>query len=288
MTAPILVTGATGTVGGAVLPLLLERGLPVRATSRSARFGSRFDERVEAVSFDFTEPRTWAAAFAGVERMLVVRPPALGDARRDVLPALEAAKAAGVRHMVLLSIQGADRVRVVPHAAIERWLAASGLSWTFARASFFHQNLTAALLPDIRDWNEISVPAGRGATAWVDARDVAAVCAEALADPDAHRNVAYTLTGDEALTYRQVASLLTAELGRPIHYTHPGLLEYLRRARSTGGMPTGMAVVTAAIYTTARLGLAASLSGDLRRLLGRDPVPLAAFVHENRDAWAHA
>ena len=96
---------------------------------------------------------------------------------------------------------------------------------------------------------------------------------------------AWTVTGSEALTYEQIAWILTAELGRPIRYTRPGIFRYLRHARRTLGMPWGMVLVTAAIYTTARLGLASGLTDTVHQVLGRDPISFADFVHRERDIW---
>ena len=104
---------------------------------------------------------------------------------------------------------------MVPHAAVETWLRGSGLDWTFVRAAFFHQNLSTTYASDIRDRDEICVPAGRGATAFVDAVDVGAVAAAALLDPAGHRCRAWTITGPEALNYAQVAAILFQILGRP-------------------------------------------------------------------------
>jgi uncharacterized protein YbjT (DUF2867 family) len=118
--------------------------------------------------------------------MFLMRPPALGNVRRDLLPAVVAAREAGVEHVVFLSPQGAEHNKVVPHATVETWLRGSGVGWTFVRASFFHQNLSTTHANDVRQHDEIVVPAGRGATAFVDAEDVGAVAAAALLAPDAH------------------------------------------------------------------------------------------------------
>lgn len=159
------------------------------------------------------------------------------------------------------------------------------MRWTFVRASFFHQNLSTTHAADIRDLDAIMVPAGRGATAFVDAEDVGAVAAAALLDPVGHADRAWTVTGPRALTYDEVARILTAELGRPIRYPRPGLPTYLVHARRQLGMPWGMVAVTAAIYTTARLGLAAGLTDDVSRVLGRDPIDFAEFAHRERGVW---
>lgn len=287
MTQPrVLVTGATGNVGSVVVGLLLEAGVPVRAAGTSVdRVRARFGDAVEAVALDFTDSRTWGRAFGGVERMFLMRPPHLGKPRTQMLPALEAAKAAGIEQMVFLSLQGAEHNKVVPHASIEAWLRESGVAWTFVRASFFMQNLSTTHAADIRDRDEILIPAGRGATAFVDAGDVAAVAAQALLHPDQHRDRAWTPTGSQALTYGEVAEVLSTTLHRPIRYARPGILRYARHAHVVLRMPWAMVGVTVAIYTLARLGRAAGLTDDVQVVTGRAPVTLAEFADRSRATW---
>lgn len=281
--APILVTGATGNVGRALVQNLKANGVEPRVTARPG--GVAEESTGDVVRFDFTDPSTWSVAFDGVESMFLMRPPAIGNVRRDLVPAVEAARAAGVRHVVFLSLQGAGKNRVVPHAAVEKWLRSSGLTWTFVRASYFNQNLSSTHAPDIRDRDEIVIPAGHGATAFVDVEDVGAVAAQALLDPAAHARAAWTVTGPRALTFGEVADILTEELGRPIRYTRPGVLRYVRHAHGELGLPWAMVAVTSAIYTTARLGLAAGLTSDAETVLGRAPIDFTAFAHRERQAW---
>ncbi|GAA4890702.1 hypothetical protein GCM10025789_04060 [Tessaracoccus lubricantis] len=186
---------------------------------------------------------------------------------------------------MLLSLQGAERNRVVPHATLEAWLRGSGLDWTFVRPSFFLQNLTFTHVGDIRDRGELVVPAGRGATAFVDADGVAAVVVAALLEPRAHRHRAWTPTGPEALTYAQVASILSRVLGRRIAYSSPSAVRYAAHARRTLGMPAGMVAVTTAIYTVARLGRAGGLTDDVRTVTGRDARSLEDFARRHAAEW---
>ncbi len=288
----MVVTGATGNVGTPLVHRLHEAGVPVRAALRPgagtapavALPAAAFPAAVHRVPFDWQDPATWEATFRGARAVFVVRPPHLSRPTRQMLPALRAARALGVAHMVLLSLQGAERNRLVPHAALESWLRESGVGWTFVRPSFFMQNLTGTHRAEIRDTDEIVVPAGRGATAFVDTHDVAAVAATALLAPGTHEGRAWTPTGPASLTYEQVAAALARELDRDVRYRAPGLPRYVRHARS-GGMPWPMVAVTSAIYSVARAGRAAALTDDVRRVTGRLPTPLAEFVHRERRAW---
>ncbi|HYO42231.1 MAG TPA: NmrA family NAD(P)-binding protein [Candidatus Limnocylindrales bacterium] len=284
MTGPVLVTGAPGNVGTPLVLELLRLGASVRVAALDvAAARTVFGDEVEVVPFDFADPTT-SGVFDGVERMFLLRPPAIADVDGVMVPALRAAAERGVRHVVFLSIQGAERNRIVPHRKIEDRLRTSGMAWTFVRAAYFMQNLSTTHAPEIREIDEIWVPAGRTSrTAHVDARDVAAVAARALVE-DGHEGMAYTPTGPAALTYDEIATILSAELGRPIRYADPGLPAFWRRLRHRG-LPRAMVGVMLGIYTAARLGLAAGITDDVQRITGRPPIAFAAFAHDSRAAW---
>ena len=284
MRTSILVTGALGNVGAEVVKLLRQSGQPVRAAgTRPAAIAQQFGSQVEATWLDFEKPESFGTALTGVERMFLMRPPAISNVRRSIFPIIDAAKQAGVRQIVFLSLIGVEKNRIVPHYKIEQHILKSGLEYTFLRPSFFMQNLSTTHRDEIKDQNEIFVPAGRGKTSFIDVRDIAAVAALTLTEAG-HANRIYELTGDEALDYGQVAALLTDVLGRPITYRQPGLLQFLRRQLAKG-TPLAFATVMAGIYTTARLGLAARLTGDLRRLLGRAPISFRQYVEDYQACW---
>ncbi len=281
----VLVTGALGNVGGAVTSRLLASGTPTKAVDLDpAAVAARYPQ-AQAARFDFTDPSTWSV-FDGIRVMFLMRPPALSNIRRDMVPALEAARAAGVEHVVLLSLQGAEHNRVVPHAKIEAWLRGSGLAWTFVRPSFFMENLSGTHVSDIRDRDCLMVPAGTGSTSFVAADDVAEVAVAALLAPTAHHNAAWTPTGPQALTYEQVCTVLTDVLGRPIRYGRPGALRYLLHATRTLHMPLPMALVTVAIYSAARLGKADGVTDDVLAVTGHEPQRLEEWAQQHRQVWA--
>ena len=284
LSGPILVTGAPGNMGTPLVEQLLGLGARVRVAARdvdAARVA--FGETIEIVRFDFTDRSTFSA-FDGVERMFLLRPPQIADVKGVIGPALDAAKARGVRHVVFLSIQGAERNRIVPHRRIEDHLRGSGLEWTFIRAAYFMQNLSTTHASDIRDRDEIYIPAGRGSrTAHVDVRDVAAVAAWALVE-SGHAGRAYTPTGPAALTYDECAAILSEVLGRPIRYADPTPWHYWRRM-ARRGMPAALIAVTLGIYTAARFGLADGLTDDVERVTGRVPIAFADFARDLHESW---
>lgn len=280
----ILVTGATGNVGSEVLRLLLSHDCHVCAAVRNPDKAQQIlGNNIHCVPFDFTNPDTWASAFEGVNKLFLVRPPALANVRRQIAPALNAAKQAGVEHIVFLSLLGAERNRVVPHAKIERYIEQLDIPATFLRASFFMQNLNTVHQEDIKTRGELFMPAGNGKTSFIDVRDIAAVAVRALVE-DGHQHQAYALTGREALTYYEVADIFTEVLGKKIRYTNPSLLKFIWQMRHRG-LSLDFILVMAAIYTTARLGLAGNVTPDVEQLLGRPPLTMQQYVEDYRKFW---
>lgn len=278
----ILVTGATGNIGAELVRRLHAAEHPVRAAVRNAA-PLPAAPRVPTVSFDFARPETYAPALHGVTKLFLMRPPALSDTRRFINPVIDAARRAGVEQIVFLSLLGAEKNRAVPHYAVEQHLQAAGVPWTLLRAGFFMQNLSTTHRADIRDCDEIIVPAGQGKTSFIDGRDIAAVAARALTEPG-HTGRAYRLTGGAALSYAEAAAIFSAVLDRPIHYRNPSLLRFVRTMRQRGAS-WPFVLVTAAIYTTARLGLAGAVTPDTAALLGRPPITLREFVADHRTCW---
>jgi uncharacterized protein YbjT (DUF2867 family) len=183
MSSRILVTGATGNVGLEVVRLLHEQGYQVRTAVRSHTSSSiSLPTDIECVTFDFKQPQTFEQAFLGITTLFLVRPPAISRMKKYIYPAIAAAKAAGVGHIVFLSLLGAERLTIVPHAQIEAYIKSIGLSYTFLRASFFMQNLSTIHREDIRDSSEIFVPAGKGKTSFIDVRDIAEVAVKVMTE----------------------------------------------------------------------------------------------------------
>ncbi len=273
---PILVTGATGRVGGAVIRAL-DGVAPTRAAARDpvAMPG--------AVRFDFADPATHDAALEGVRAVFLMRPPAITSGAAFE-PFLDAVVRAGVRRIVVLSVKGADRIVVLPHHAMEKRVMARDLDWTMLRPADFMQNLEDVHRDAIRERGEIAVPAGRGRSPFVDVEDVAAVAALALTR-DGHARRGYPLTGPASIGFDRVAEALTAALGRTIRYRPVSVARFVLERRRAG-VPLALAAVMAALYTTQRLGLADGATDDVARLLGRPATGIDAYALRERSVWA--
>jgi uncharacterized protein YbjT (DUF2867 family) len=253
----------------------------VRAGIRQPTASQRAEDN--AVAFDVTHQASFAPALAGIERMFLMRPPAVANVAQTLFPLIDAAKSSGVKQIVFLSLLGAEKLAFVPHRKVEIYLQQSGLAYTFLRASFFMQNLQTAHRQEIRDRHEILVPAGNGKTSFIDVNDIAAVAVRALIEPG-HAGKAYDLTGAEALDYPTVAAMLSLVMGYPVVYRHPSLRTFLIYQRSRG-VSAGQALVMAAIYTTTRLGMADRITGDVAQLLKRPAQSLQGYLAQNRQIW---
>jgi uncharacterized protein YbjT (DUF2867 family) len=274
----VLVTGATGTVGRYVAAGLDSQGVPLRRAVREV--GETQGE--QSCRFDFADTSTWAPALEGVDRVFLMRPPAISDIKGVIRPFIAELARRGIRQTVVLSLMGVNPA--MPHYRLEQDVKAAGLPATMLRPAFFMQNLETAYRSDILTHNRIRLPARSGKTSFIDTRDIADVASAALEAPETHVGKAYTLTGGTALGWDAVASLMSAELGRPIHYEPISLLE-ARRELSAAGFPTTYVNVQLLIHVVARLGLADTITSELPQLLGRPPRALTDYIRDNRDMW---
>jgi len=279
----ILVTGSSGNVGSAVIRCLRDRQACFRTGARKPDT-SRPPGNSETVAFDFLEPSTFRNAVRGCDAVFLLRPPAIANTKGTLNPFLDVARDEGVRQVVFVSVAGAAENPLVPHHAVEQHLLRGPEGWTIVRPGFFAQNLGDAYRDDIVQDSRLFVPAGAGRAAFVDVRDVAQVAVDALIAPASHRGQAYTLTGPEALSFSDVAGILSSELSRTILYRPATIASYFLHLRRRG-LPYGQVLVQTVLHVGLRFGQAASVDPTLESLLGHRPRTLPEYVRDHRSLW---
>ncbi|MFE9328874.1 SDR family oxidoreductase [Nocardia sp. NPDC052278] len=220
----ILVTGANGRPGSAVIREFAKRGDPVRALVRDPANGAELQSLpgVEMVVGDMLRPDTLSDALGGIERVLMI-----SGAGPQMLETqctfIDAAKAAGVGHIVKFS--GDDHIvgwepekfrSTRSHEQIERYLLASGVSWTVLRPSQFME-VYFEEVPDIVERGELRLPMGAATLVPVALEDVAKV-AHAVLTTDRHEHTTYRMTGPQANTMTEIAESISAAVDREIRY----------------------------------------------------------------------
>lgn len=277
----ILVLGSTGNIGWPVVQELAQQQ-DIKVVAGTFHDAPAAMEKLNCttVHFDFLDPATFAPALQGVNKLFFVRPPQLAKPQEDMLPFLKAVQSHGVDQVVFVSLMGVEKNPMVPHRKIERMITELDLPYTFIRPSFFMQNLSTTHVEDIRQHHDLFIPAGHAKTSFIDTRDIAAVAVTALRDPQ-YIGQALTITGPEALTYDQVAQIMTKELGEPISYSHPSLWKF-RQTMIRRGMKKDFVNVMVMLYVITQLGNAKATTDTLPRVLHRPAHTLAEFVHDNQ------
>lgn len=272
-TAPILVIGSTGKTGSRIVRSLTEKGFPVREGSRNS-----------AIPFDWEKPETWAAALAGVKAAYVSYFPDLAfpGAAAKIEALTKAAKAAGVRKLVLLSGRGEAHAR---HC--EEIVRNSGLDFTLVRAAWFAQNFSEGYLQAPVLDGVVALPAADIKEPIADVDDIADVAVAALTD-DRHNGELYEITGPRLLTFAEAAAEISSAAGIPVQYM-PITLEQFHAGMLDIGGPLIADVFTEICRETLD-GHNAYLTDGVQRALGRAPRDFADFCRNAAagGAWKKA
>jgi uncharacterized protein YbjT (DUF2867 family) len=282
MSKTILVTGATGNLGRAVVKALVAKGFRVKAASRQPeKIAAR--EGVEAVALDYEAPSTFDGALAGSDGLFLVAPPLDPEAPAKLIPLLAKAKTAEVKHIVFTSALGVEQNEQAPLRVVERALMNSGVHYTILRPNFFMENFsTGFVAPMIKHNAGIFLAAADGKTSFISTRDIADTAAVAVASQ--HYSKEHNLTGPEALDHAQVAGMITQAIGREVVY-HALSEEAMLQGARDNGMPEPAAQYMAVLYSVVRAGYMAVVTDVVEKVTGHKPVSFAEFVKDNSASW---
>ncbi|WET77676.1 NAD(P)H-binding protein [Amycolatopsis sp. QT-25] len=212
----ILVTGATGRVGGSVVSQLLDKGVPVRALVRDPQRAA-LPGGVQVVRGDLADPASLGPALEGVDSVFLVWPTLTAD---HAAPQTITEIAQRVQRIVYLSSNGVSEDTtdgiLGSHATLERLIEDSGVEWTFLRPGGFAAN-TLAWAEQIRAEGVVRWVYGDARRALVHERDIAAVGVVALTE-EGHKGARYTFTGPESITQSEQAQAIGVAIGRPVRF----------------------------------------------------------------------
>lgn len=277
----ILVTGATGYVGGGALRRLAELGHPVAAMARDhAKAERNLPAGIPVRIADYNDPSSLDRAFAGIDRLLFIASDGDGrDVMRHHAAVIAAAAAAGIRHVVFTSIVDVEAnspfYYVPVYRDAERRLAESGLSHTILRCGLYAEFLLTHWLTPGLSSGLLSLPVGSARIAPVARDDVAEAAAVAVTAPSASGKV-HQLTGPASLSFDEIADLASRVRDVALRYVAGAPSDYLQRlwAEIPDPWPHAFSTLCASIAE----GRYARVSPDIDKLLGRPAEGLADFL----------
>ena len=276
----ICISGASGTLGREVLRQL-QSVAPVRATFFSS--GGAEAARasgIDAVQIDYNRPDSLRTAFNGCDRLFLLGPNAINQVELE-LNAIEAAKAAGVAHIVKQSVMAADDQAYTLakiHREAEKAIESSGLRWTFLRPNSFMQNAVTFMSPSIQAESAFYSASDNAKISHVDVRDIAAVAVKALTEP-AHEGKAYTLTGPQAMSYDDLAAELSRVVGRTIRHVNLSP-DDLKAGMLGAGTPEPIVERLLDLERFFREGHASVVTNDIKKVTGKSPTSYAQYLRD--------
>lgn len=275
----VLVTGASGHLGQLILKALEDSPHTVIAASRDP---SKLDTTLATRAVDFDKPETLSVAFTGIDRLLLISTDALavpGQRLRQHTAAIEAARAAGVKHIVYTSLPNPEPGALISfapdHYGTEQAIIASGLDYTILRNNWYTQNLLSSL-PHALETGQFYTSAPEGRVAYVTREDIATATAAALTAPPAPKSI-HTLTGAEALTYGDILKIVNEVTGKSVALVPVTDAQYAAGLKAAG-LPDFVADMLASAEAAIRAGQLEITTDAIKSLSGKAPTSAKDFL----------
>lgn len=280
MKPSILITGASGVLGRAIVQGALRAGFGVRQGVRDPK---KANPAAEAVRLDYADPATISPAVEGISGLLLMAPSLDPNAPAELGPVIAAAKAAGARHIVFISALGVNHNEQAPLRVVEHLVMDSGVPYTILRPNFFMENFSEGFLAGgIKAQGAIYLAAGDGKTSFISVQDIAAAVLAAF-----ERSLVgeeFDMTGPAALDHAEAARIISEASGRPVVYHSLSEEEMIAGARAQR-MPEPAIAYLAVLYGVVRAGFAAGITDDVERIIGRKAVSFEEFARAAAHAW---
>ncbi len=281
-----LIIGATGTVGFYCVRKLKELNQNVliatrninRAKDRLKRFGD-----MDYVEFDLLDEKTYADALQNVDSILIIKPSNI-DKIKHIKVFIDKAEENYIQHITFLSTIDSERNKLNISSKIEEYIKSKNIIYTILRSNIFMENLVYHHAKEVKALGKLLVPAGNSKVSFVSAEDVGEVCGVVLLNSFIHKNKTYTLTGDVALSYKEISEILSETLERKIIYTNPSFSLYKNQLKNNG-YNNNYANFFILLYTIARIGVLKNTTKDVENLLFRKPINIKEFVFKYKINW---
>ncbi|MDF2788609.1 MAG: NAD(P)-dependent oxidoreductase [Neobacillus sp.] len=278
----ILVTGFNGKIGYEVARIAKKKNLFIVCAVRNVeKAKEKYGDLYEFVCLDFSKPETFQRALIGVEKIFLMYPP--GD-NIQFSSFIAEAKGQAIQHIVYLSLKDVQFMPFVHHFKNEKLINKSKIPYTFLRAGYFMQNLNDFLQKEIKEQQRIFVPAGKGKTSFVDARDIAEMAVLSLSKTEQHRFQKYVITGNEALDFYEVAEIMSEVLNTDIQYSNPSVKEFKNFMITHGGNEEFINVVVGVHFPT-KLGLAKGIKHDFEKVMNKKPTKIRKYIEDFKENW---
>ena len=288
MSAKILVTGATGNFGKLTIDFLLNKGIAAADISALVRDEAKAsDLKAKGVNLkigDYDNYDSLLAAFQGIDKLLLVSGTDLANRSKQQLNAVQAAKEAGVKHIVYTSFERKNETATSPiaflaksHIDTDNAIKESGIKYTILKNNLYLDVLPMFLGEQVLE-SGIYFPAGEGQAAYVSRTDLAEATANILIS-DGHENKEYATNNIENYSMKDIAESLSKISGKEINYLNPNSEEYAETLKSAG-VPAEYIGMFVGFAEAIKQGEFQTDLSDLEKLLGRKPANLNDFLKQ--------
>jgi uncharacterized protein YbjT (DUF2867 family) len=283
MSRKILVTGATGTIGKALIKSLQTKNAAFVVGVRDKEQAMEKLPNVQAkdmIEFDFSNASTYEKAIEGVDKVFILGPPLVVTLVDLLSPFIDFLKTKNIMRVVYVSALGSDILKDMPfHTILSQKLKDDGFNYTILKPSFFAQNFKNYEWENITQRNMTYMPAGNGRVGFVDVNDVGEVAAVVLTT-DGHERKTYELTGPETLSYVDAARILSEVTGKAIAYPNPSPEEFTSVLKSSGA-PDFIAPYMIQVYSMIADNHVNLVTSDIEKVTGKKPNSLKQVLESS-------
>lgn len=283
----ILITGATGNVGMAVIKSFSKLTHKLEIIAGIKDFSKDKEKltgyNIGFVKFNFMDATTYKPALDQIDLLFLLRPPQISDTNKYFKPLIEIAQQAGVKHIIFLSVQGVEKSNIIPHHKIEKMIVESKINYTFLRPAYFMQNFLGNLHTDLVNKKRIYLPARNAKFTLVDVHDIGDVATQIMINLGEHINKTYELTNNEKMTFGEMATQLSKILREKITYKSPNLFNFYQTKRKEN-IPFMLILVMMMLHYLPRFQKEPMITNCVKDIIGREPKGFIEFIKENKQS----